>query len=57
MPMTDKSEYPAFIKALSENGTKAETLRSLQETWNELNAIRKELCDIKVRLSSYEHIE
>lgn len=41
------TEYPhataAFINALSEEGTKAETIKYLQETWNELRAVRKEL--------------
>jgi hypothetical protein len=57
MPMTDFSisKYPAFIQALSENGTRAETLRALQETWNELLAVKVELSDIKIRLFRYEN--
>jgi hypothetical protein len=58
MPMTDYPHVPAvFIKVLSEDGTRAEILRHLQQTWNELAAVRKELCYVKFRLSRYENLE
>lgn len=44
---SETPKYPhvpaAFINAIAEEGTKAEAIHYLQETWNELCAARREL--------------
>ena len=48
-----KHHPAAFINAIAEEGTKAEAIKYLQETWNELCDLKEILTEIYISAGTY----